>query len=1565
MKNPFSKYNIVWMLAGCILSGLSIYFILSFLLIPLRITVPASLNMCLIVLGLTFYYYPIKTRKKQEENLNDKIHGTESYDKDDIAKSSRGKFLFLATYFALLIVLTFFSNSTNHIVLFANWNDFTPSNFIQLIAAIAFCFFFPGYALVTVIDRKHKMSILTKSLLGYLLSLLISGLSSYVLSSVYAHPNTTIVLLSIYAAILIIFILSEVAALRTEKYTFQKLNLLGTLRTEKNRILSFLSERRGIEFSVFGSLFIWIVLTTYVFYNGSIIGDQWFHHGRAINFVSGSFKDLAAYGLDVPYPPFLSSLLAPFFQLSGIPSVNAYVSINFLNIVPVLAFYYFFTRWMPNKNYKRAGLLASTLFMLSSGFGWAEVLNMAMTNMPISSELSSLEILNDAGRKSFDIRLPNTFIDVGNPEATTGLPIIALPAGFFLLGILKEKRISSSRVIYIGIITAVCTLGILSHDEFYLFVIVASLIPLIFRLDESGDSKKYKYNIANYIYFSFLIALSIIFVIDNVLPGKYYTFREIGGIPLITLCFIFVIFMWILCIFRVLHRLHIVGCFLLRSISFLSPNSVRLRYEPAIIITLIVAFLYLFAFIMWSHFSLKELYPQTTMPSEGQIIIPWYLYPMKLGVTGMLGIAFILSYLFKRFEKEIFVFGIIAVFALLAGPYYDEHRFSKYITASMAAFASLLIYKIIVSLKNRKLKPLLTGIIFGLVITSSCLSILMYHGYSGLGLRNPDFAPFYQIMGTRVFPSHQDLALHEFIHSNLFENPKTDYFAMPANEYGKHSGLKAQLVGFSGIPNTKIWQSPLTMNSSTIEGFYYLLDRSDSKYIIIPKQDRGGENMTGLTMPVRFALQNFEKSYENNKYIVLSVPSMAPPSPKGDVAVIYPRNTLLSSVMDKKTLDYNNQAFEKVSRSEFAKVQNTNAILHGDDKKRTLWSEDMKDQGLNYIEGRFRIISAGIDGHEKNPDSNAGIVWNDDNSKENYLSLDKQTLKLEQKSISKSSASHKITATYNFDDEGLYDWHSFIIVSLRKSIHVYVDNMPILEAPRDPPDDSSFMSQVGIRSSKSLVEFEPMKVGRVNESASEEYQKREYYEHYYPVNALSLSNTGYDTFIYGDSSALSKRNAIITWDPVQDNISNYLKFVKSGGTLVVTHTGGEYAGIFSKELSVRPANKVEFTSIQNAEGIPINISGFATKIKSDSPDVKVKSFYSNGNGQFVAPFAIEKNYDRGGRIIFVNMEGYYDAISKRPHIFFKTLGHISDIIGLEVDSYSGVEVHDTKPVARVVGNLTPMGNVSIMGSSLLFSENASESNVFSAELVSISNQKNSYLQDNKTGDQKGFRNALITDLKLSGQYEVEIYSSSTILPTISSALYGYVPMTIPPGSDIQLKLGKGGRAEFLVNGSDQIIRINSGNVTFQEVALDSQSKPGIFILMKAPHIRVNGSTQFTNIISEDLTTSSSKPAQVNGSLMLKFNHLDRYYENSRSEIETKYVTYLNDIDIQSPKLAKLDIKIPGDISQSAKEQGVKMPWKKALLSDAGIILILGISIVSAVTLPLAWKDRLKVQRHFK
>ena len=161
-----------------------------------------------------------------------------------------------------------------------------------------------------------------------------------------------------------------------------------------------------------------------------------------------------------------------------------------------------------------------------------------------------------------------------------------------------------------------------------------------------------------------------------------------------------------------------------------STNNIRLPI--VIFVVSLVAYLYLFTFIVWNEFSLYEVANHT-----GVRDIPWYLYPMKFGITGALGLALILSYLFKKFEKEIFVFGVIAIVALFfAGPYYDEHRFGKYIMIGMVGFASILVYKLILLLQRNYtngdfdvLRPLACSILLGLVFTSASLSVFMYIGY--------------------------------------------------------------------------------------------------------------------------------------------------------------------------------------------------------------------------------------------------------------------------------------------------------------------------------------------------------------------------------------------------------------------------------------------------------------------------------------------------------------------------------------------------------------------------------------------------------------------------------------------------------------------------------------------------------------------------------------------------------------------------------------------------------------------------------------------------------------------
>ena len=449
--------------------------------------------------------------------------------------------------------------------------------------------------------------------------------------------------------------------------------------------------------------------------------------------------------------------------------------------------------------------------MLSSGFGWIHVLDTAITQ-PVTSELFALKILDQIGFKTSDIRQPTTFINVAHPEVTTPLIIIVLPAGFTLLGLIKEikkannnnnntgNRILNRRYSEIfAILTsmaAISILGILSHPEFYLFIIIVSILPLIFKL----GGKNY-----HYIFASFLFALTVAILIDFAIsPVKYYTAREILGVPLIALCFLFVIFTWILYTLGVVvllnwsktvkKTLHTIVNYYHHHRYYLS----RIRLALGIIIVSVVAYFYLFTFIVWGDLSYEGIRAQAQI--GGHWDIPWYLYPMKFGLIGLLGLAFILSYIFKKFEKEVFVFGVIAIIALLVGPYYDEHRCSKYIMASMAAFAALLIYEIIsyfIRSTKLKLRPLISGILLGFIITLSGLSIFMFAGYIALLEINN-----WNEGSRRDFPSDYPSEMHllKFLRDGLSNNHNTYNVVTLANEYNIYSGLISKIEGFSAIP---------------------------------------------------------------------------------------------------------------------------------------------------------------------------------------------------------------------------------------------------------------------------------------------------------------------------------------------------------------------------------------------------------------------------------------------------------------------------------------------------------------------------------------------------------------------------------------------------------------------------------------------------------------------------------------------------------------------------------------------------------------------------------------------
>jgi len=1245
VKSIFSSRSYI-ILGGPLVSSLIVYFFLSgLLLFPSNIAVILTVISFLLLLGISSYL--LLGRDEGRRKQNDFKHVRNNGDPDASAdstyhteeygdkKNTASNLIFISVYVISIIIVGTSKPLGDTGELFIAWNQLitTPTQLIHMAGAFLLTFFLPGYALVYILVKGNPLGYMPKILLSFLFSILIVAFSVYAVAVIIGAPMEYVIpiIISVDISILVVYIIYR----KTKKTLSFNMDAIRSLSKLGPKFQKTITTENISLFVIFASIFSLVIFYTCYLEKGVIVGDQWFHHGKALLINSGTFKDFTTTDAGKYYPPFFSALLAGYFSLSGFPSVNAYVSLNVLNMMAIFGFYYFFTQWVPS-NQRKVVVIATTLFVLSSGFGWVIVLDSSLTNSYHSQE-SYLENLHSASIRSSDIRTPTTFINVGHPTFTSPLIIIGLPAGFVLLGLIKELSPEQSRIKLICIITAITVLGILSHPEFYLFIIIGSILILSFRL-----------SYGNLIYASILLALFFCLLVDFSSPQNYYTSIKILNVPLLILSLVFVSILWALFRTRILSKLY--GLKSIRHCSSSTKHKYKTSKNAAkIVIISVLAYLYLFTFVVLETLSIDDI--QLQVGTSTQRNIPWYLYPMKFGVVGLLGLAYIASYLFRRFEKEVFVFGIIAVVALIAGPYYDEHRFSKYIMVGMVGFASLLLYKIILYLqrpnddssqsrsKSYQLRPLGSSILIGLVITSSALSIFMLAGYKALGYNNPRFEEDFFRMD---FPSQSELKLLNFFRTVL-PNLNTHFISIYAND-SQTEDLFSKLEGFSAVPRFRILQDPQGLKASTLEGLYYSLRNDNIKYIILTKSDANLEKQ--ILKPLHFALDNFPRAYQDDTYIVLMVPDLVPAAkPQAiNTGLVYDKINELpplvtfspngnnSDINSSNILRYNYNFFNNIDNgSKFIKIENKvngignkskgegtqTLILNGDQKPRTVWSSTIKESNkVNYVEGKFRLVA------ENKTRNDLGIKLEDKaNNKQYYVSFDKDSLDLKQKPLEAKSNKEQVLAQNRqlpIEQGGL--WHTLKILILKDTINVYLDDILKIKAPKSPfADNFSSISKVGIAANKNIGQFEPLKIGFLSESSFEAHQisnmKDTYFHYYYPLSALALSKLPYDTFINGDFSVLSRSNVMLTSDPklelpgnettaaeesgaqVNNVISkekfiSYLDFIKSGGTLIVmlpdsnsnsmnnyTNSTKSELGAFGKLLSLRYGDKVKFNGI--------------------------------------------------------------------------------------------------------------------------------------------------------------------------------------------------------------------------------------------------------------------------------------------------------------------------------------------------------------------------------------------------
>lgn len=822
-------------LIGPCVCAVSVFLILLVSLMPLEFTISLSVVVFVLVFTLAHYY----TRENQRPASN-------SVRALDFTDDKAGNIVVALIYSVALLILVFFSSQNANV--YTEWNQLGIIGIAKTFAAIAVCFFLPGYALISVVCRKTYIKPLLKILLSYLISVLFTGTVGFVVG--FGHIPF------FYSSLIMI----SISGLFLFLYTYY---LILTVKQKNIHFRNYSRRLRAISHTlvVFICILALIVIWTYFLYDFKIIGDQWFHHGRSLLFMSDSIGNLSKLGLDALYPPFFSAMLATYFDLSGIPTVNAYVMIGFLNIAPVIGFFFFFREWAP-KLQKNAALLATALFVLSAGLGWVYILYQFVIENP-EAQFIALYILHYGGIKTFDIRIPTSFIGVGHPDITTPLIVVGLPSGFVLLGLLKDQvTLGQGKNFLLGMVIIT---GSLFHDEFYLFVLISCIIPIFI-----GLKGKHVY------YLLPLSVFAIEILIDFLTAANYYTTRQVGNLPLLSLLIGAISIMWLIYATRIGSKIS----FMARVLYPLQCVGLSKKRYIGILVIAIIVYFYAFTFIVWNQLSLKEIQLQTT--ENGQRIVPWYLYPTRLGVSGLLGLIYLASYIFRKFEKGVWIFAVFALISFVAAPYYDENRFTKYIELGLVCLASLLLVEIINKLKNRA-RPIIVSLILGTVFVGSSVSILMYTSYSVLALRNENSSQFSDSLprgGT--FPSSTEINFLNYLHKSLI-NPSTDFVAAPYYDIVRDRGIGPKIEGFIDSSITRFSQNPLILNSTTLEGLYSLLSYSNIKFVLFPLKDKS----QNITEPVQFILNHLPKVYKDKQFEVFAVPRINPPSADSEVGLLY------------------------------------------------------------------------------------------------------------------------------------------------------------------------------------------------------------------------------------------------------------------------------------------------------------------------------------------------------------------------------------------------------------------------------------------------------------------------------------------------------------------------------------------------------------------------------------------------------------------------------------------------------------------------------------------------------
>ena len=551
-----------------------------------------------ILSSMTFLIYKL---------LLDKDADNQTYGLETTSSAKLKDFLFII--FSVISVLSVILIRPLGDSLYFDWASIPIANWVRLISAIFLASFVPGYIILHFIDRRNQLKGVEVLVFSYLISLFFVPLLGYItiLSSLSLSEYGSLLQLGFNLILLSAF------AIHIGVNGLKKENLKVKLTLDRHSVYIILALSLICLFVLMGE---WTIRNYTLLVPVTDFGE---HLGNALRLLDGKFVfQTSTYNPELWFHLYLGS----FLNLSGFPAINAYTALSFLVVAPYLAIFAMVSAFFSRES-KKIPVIA-TFFALLSGFGWIFVL----TNL--SSTTGWLNVLQTGALKTYDT-FP-TFPNEPVPVYIIGLPIL-----FMLLYLAINNKLSGlTRFSLFSILIAV---DFLAHGgaELVFFMPIFFVLAVISRQEFISSMKK----------LSIAILLGSVLVIGLLVSGKFNVidpFNPSGFITSIIYLSIFVsavtlvILQYRNLIFLAISKIknyfkyRIAG-----KISIVSPQNFKLRKVVTFGAISALIYFYGLSFIIWA-----QILPIFQSDQVAGYYTPFYFVPMRLGVSGLLVLAYLI-----------------------------------------------------------------------------------------------------------------------------------------------------------------------------------------------------------------------------------------------------------------------------------------------------------------------------------------------------------------------------------------------------------------------------------------------------------------------------------------------------------------------------------------------------------------------------------------------------------------------------------------------------------------------------------------------------------------------------------------------------------------------------------------------------------------------------------------------------------------------------------------------------------------------------------------------------------